>query len=110
MIDLLFLQSQLTNPYLHSFPTRRSSDLLSGNVTIKKEIRPKSARHICRFISLTFPDGSSHNPFCLIRAGLPKRSRSEEHTSELQSRGHLVCRLLLEKKKKTNTHMHESHQ
>src|SRR5207253_4706043 len=29
------------------------------------------------------------------------RARSEEHTSELQSRGHLVCRLLLEKKKKS---------
>src|SRR5690625_6434947 len=29
--------------------------------------------------------------------------RSEEHTSELQSRGHLVCRLLLEKKKNTKT-------
>src|SRR5215510_16268734 len=29
--------------------------------------------------------------------------RSEEHTSELQSRGHLVCRLLLEKKKRRNT-------
>src|SRR5207253_10077837 len=29
-----------------------------------------------------------------------ERLRSEEHTSELQSRGHLVCRLLLEKKKK----------
>src|SRR3712207_7881593 len=29
------------------------------------------------------------------------RSRSEEHTSELQSRQYLVCRLLLEKKKKT---------
>src|SRR5687768_18195833 len=29
-----------------------------------------------------------------------RRSRSEEHTSELQSRLHLVCRLLLEKKKK----------
>src|SRR5437660_9750570 len=29
-----------------------------------------------------------------------KAGRSEEHTSELQSRGHLVCRLLLEKKKK----------
>src|SRR5207253_7967986 len=28
--------------------------------------------------------------------------RSEEHTSELQSRGHLVCRLLLEKKKKNH--------
>src|SRR2546422_6780506 len=32
-----------------------------------------------------------------------KRQRSEEHTSELQSRLHLVCRLLLEKKKKINT-------
>ena len=30
----------------------------------------------------------------------PQRSRSEEHTSELQSPDHLVCRLLLEKKKK----------
>src|SRR2546422_7048761 len=30
--------------------------------------------------------------------------RSEEHTSELQSRLHLVCRLLLEKKKKNNTY------
>src|SRR5690625_6208282 len=40
--------------------------------------------------------------------------RSEEHTSELQSRGHLVCRLLLEKKKKKiktrNTRTTESHQ
>src|SRR2546422_2317184 len=35
------------------------------------------------------------------RAGT--RNRSEEHTSELQSRLHLVCRLLLEKKKKTST-------
>src|SRR5690554_7137406 len=31
-----------------------------------------------------------------------KEQRSEEHTSELQSRPHLVCRLLLEKKKKKN--------
>src|SRR6266702_5566965 len=32
----------------------------------------------------------------------PASRRSEEHTSELQSRGHLVCRLLLEKKKTTS--------
>src|SRR4051794_41259618 len=32
------------------------------------------------------------------------QGRSEEHTSELQSPVHLVCRLLLEKKKKTRTH------
>src|SRR2546430_12444711 len=31
------------------------------------------------------------------------RTRSEEHTSELQSQSNLVCRLLLEKKKKTNS-------
>src|SRR5690625_6981528 len=43
---------------------------------------------------------------CVTDRGLPNRltsrftgKRSEEHTSELQSRGHLVCRLLLEKKK-----------
>src|SRR5205809_6080773 len=35
--------------------------------------------------------------------------RSEEHTSELQSRLHLVCRLLLEKKKKKTTHNINSH-
>src|SRR3712207_7977023 len=37
------------------------------------------------------------------------RSRSEEHTSELQSRQYLVCRLLLEKKKKISTYHLRSH-
>src|SRR2546422_6000836 len=36
----------------------------------------------------------------------PPACRSEEHTSELQSRLHLVCRLLLEKKKKTRGNAH----
>src|SRR2546422_3965535 len=36
----------------------------------------------------------------------PQPSRSEEHTSELQSRLHLVCRLLLEKKKKETLNTH----
>src|SRR5947209_15098508 len=36
-------------------------------------------------------------------------TRSEEHTSELQSRQYLVCRLLLEKKKKKTTHMNHVH-
>src|SRR5690625_7121270 len=34
-----------------------------------------------------------------VRRSCNRQRRSEEHTSELQSRGHLVCRLLLEKKK-----------
>src|SRR5690625_6056946 len=38
-------------------------------------------------------------------SSLKETLRSEEHTSELQSRGHLVCRLLLEKKKKQNVTM-----
>src|SRR5689334_23632481 len=38
----------------------------------------------------------------------PRRARSEEHTSELQSQFHLVCRLLLEKKKKTKNFMKHS--
>src|SRR2546422_7670414 len=37
---------------------------------------------------------------------LPSTRRSEEHTSELQSRLHLVCRLLLEKKKQQHQHSH----
>src|SRR3712207_7867689 len=37
-------------------------------------------------------------------AGSPDPARSEEHTSELQSRQYLVCRLLLEKKKKNLNH------
>src|SRR6266481_7038238 len=54
---------------------------------------------------------------CNCRASLPRtalssiprvisRSRSEEHTSELQSQFHLVCRLLLEKKKKKKLNSH----
>src|SRR5690625_5452909 len=44
------------------------------------------------------PEPLSHEE--VLQAG-KDAGRSEEHTSELQSRGHLVCRLLLERKKKT---------
>src|SRR3712207_8934702 len=42
----------------------------------------------------------------LILIGTEGLTRSEEHTSELQSRQYLVCRLLLEKKKKLKLHIH----
>src|SRR5690625_6861620 len=48
-----------------------------------------------------FPSNSELNQELKVRDvyNFRSRGRSEEHTSELQSRGHLVCRLLLEKKK-----------
>src|SRR2546422_5948071 len=45
--------------------------------------------------------GKDHRALALRRQLGRESKRSEEHTSELQSRLHLVCRLLLEKKKKT---------
>src|SRR2546430_13601638 len=41
---------------------------------------------------------------CLIQDSFARVKRSEEHTSELQSQSNLVCRLLLEKKKKEHKH------
>src|SRR2546422_1979587 len=62
-------------------------------------------------------DLPSHPVEMLLRPGLDplrrtpavSQQRSEEHTSELQSRLHLVCRLLLEKKKKQDRHITISH-
>src|SRR5437870_6999673 len=45
-------------------------------------------------------------PFAAPPIGELRWKRSEEHTSELQSRGHLVCRLLLEKKKNNQLTKH----
>src|SRR5437773_8268767 len=74
---------------LHSFPTRRSSDLFQS--------------HGCRWIAAgqaTVRNNYSHQSgpgrICSVRW---LDQRSEEHTSELQSHHDLVCRLLLEKKK-----------
>src|SRR2546429_6348886 len=51
-----------------------------------------------------WPTSSRLESCCRSSVALDAGLRSEEHTSELQSRLHLVCRLLLEKKKTTSTH------
>src|SRR5438876_1364659 len=76
-----FFQSPRDHRDLHSFPTRRSSDLW-----------------------IVWPLSGTHGRRNAAKANFGRRFgcyiRSEEYTSELQSPVHLVCRLLLEKKKK----------
>src|SRR5439155_25318889 len=81
-ISSFFFQCYGAHRAPHSFPTRRSSDLSSTLVT-----RRTSSTVVVPCIAFSMPSAR----IMVIR--------SEEHTSELQSRGHLVCRLLLEKKK-----------
>src|SRR5438309_8333404 len=71
---------------LHSFPTRRSSDLLLGLVRGRR----------LRRLSLVGAEAAEDHR---RERAIHRAARSEEHTSELQSQFHIVCRLLLEKKK-----------
>src|SRR5690606_40654694 len=93
--------------YFHLFPTRRSSDLERGALI--------GADLGLAGLDEAHPAGEELHPQVELRllpvgldVGLPplllgavggEEHRSEEHTSELQSRENLVCRLLLEKKK-----------
>src|SRR5205823_7543315 len=94
---------------LHSFPTRRSSDL--GRRRKSAPSRRASTRVVCASPSPgrwrptqtpTRPTRRGPARAWTRRTGSTSvwRPRSEEHTSELQSLAYLVCRLLLEKKKK----------
>src|SRR5690349_4413974 len=80
---------------LHSFPTRRSSDLrLTLGCLVESAVGrtlPVHGRRKRRVLVVPLDTLGS------LPEGRP--GRSEEHTSELQSRRDLVCRLLLEKKK-----------
>src|SRR5690625_6083544 len=81
----------------------------SGEIGRRSGFKIRRANPPCRFESglwyhLEFPPSRPYPPLCFVMqprydAALLFFVRSEEHTSELQSRGHLVCRLLLEKKK-----------
>src|SRR5690606_41639659 len=93
-----------------SFPTRRSSDLPMATLDISQQI-PKTSDQ--RQMDQWQRTGVYAAGLALTDAGIAGKAelldrtdvvaaagnRSEEHTSELQSRENLVCRLLLEKKK-----------
>src|SRR5205823_14950867 len=95
---LLSFYSSPPHRDLHSFPTRRSSDL---DVPLR---RPPCAPHGDPLRDDRHGRRVGRRPQLLtsqqIRPALARGRRSEEHTSELQSLAYLVCRLLLEKKKK----------
>src|SRR5437762_7650011 len=79
MNRLFFIYYNRHRRELHSFPTRRSSDLHAEAGPSQSDDDPRE--HVRRIVHAQI-------------------QRSEEHTSELQSPMYLVCRLLLEKKKK----------
>src|SRR5439155_26389746 len=95
---------------LHSFPTRRSSDLGKGHA--KRDVAEWMIPVLWpwKVVSLpmrgprpTLKGEESLELRLMDDISVPATvangpMRSEEHTSELQSRGHLVCRLVLEKK------------
>src|SRR5205823_13688277 len=104
--SIFFIHDSLPLRYLHSFPTRRSSDLLCGS----SGILPRRRRIYARLVTLGLSSLGNllvvvymyREPDIIrvISAWKANKRRSEEHTSELQSLAYLVCRLLLEKKKK----------
>src|SRR5690606_42102442 len=90
---------------LHSFPTRRSSDLTLGAIvhgTGENLIHRAASVHLKERRRLIVVPRET--PLSMIQLeNMRRAARSEEHTSELQSRENLVCRLLLEKKKKNKS-------
>src|SRR5207302_9067261 len=91
---IFFFHSCRAPRHLHSFPTRRSSDLARLSAAPRSWAASSGGRSRAGLGSLTRePDSPGARP------------RSEEHTSELQSRENLVCRLLLEKKKTLILHV-----
>src|SRR5690606_41475113 len=93
---------------LHSFPTRRSSDLLNDRGAsldplaelILVDVERRAGQPVANLLQAFA--GLLHDVVELIAHDVAD-DRSEEHTSELQSRENLVCRLLLEKKKDDTT-------
>src|SRR5690606_41477431 len=97
---LQFFRSCLCSPRRHpdlpSFPTRRSSDLDDGRLISAERVVAEHRAQ--RLEGGRIPGRGGGCRDRRHRRGAPV-DRSEEHTSELQSRENLVCRLLLEKKK-----------
>src|SRR5947208_12982458 len=89
-------------PYTTLFRSESTTDLLAGSWCLA--MLALTAAVLSGLPSPNFTPGRSFNVHCVASAfgviDSATHGRSEEHTSELQSPDHLVCRLLLEKKNK----------
>src|SRR5690606_39780820 len=105
----LSLSSCVAHPELRSFPTRRSSDLiipesitvqeLANRMTERAGDVVKSLMKMGVMATMNHAIDADTAELIVHEFGHTFKRRSEEHTSELQSRENLVCRLMLEKKK-----------
>src|SRR5690606_41684446 len=94
---------------LLSFPTRRSSDLTPLNWHIPQPVKVTGVddvvvdghKAVSVTISVNTAQSASEYAGVAPQTVVVTNQRSEEHTSELQSRENIVCRLLLEKKNRT---------
>src|SRR5205823_8901945 len=101
LLTPLFFHCFAYHHHLHSFPTRRSSDLSLIHVKASRWISGIGlwlTAGVMTAITTPFQHNQEPQPAVGELAGAATRFRSEEHTSELQSLAYLVCRLLLEKK------------
>src|SRR5262249_57867338 len=103
---LLFFHCSRAHRDLHSFPTRRSSDLALVVAELAAAVMLLSGAGLLirSFWNLQHV-APGFQPAGVLKAEF-QLPRSEEHTSELQSLTNLVCRLLLEKKKNNRTQQH----
>src|SRR5437660_9017342 len=89
--------------FRNGYPTRLNSLIDTEGAPPNRWAITKSARKRWAMSStwapISTPGGGTAKVLSWKPSLVARSSRSEEHTSELQSRGHLVCRLLLEKKK-----------
>src|SRR5262245_62664314 len=88
-ISFPYISSYTNHQDLHSFPTLRSSDLADR---LRRETNDATLQNVAPFKVFD-------NLYYVGVGYVGSWLRSEEHTSEIQSLRHLVCRLLLEKKK-----------
>src|SRR5690625_5754649 len=90
-------------PYTTLFRSHLSAMRATPNVTV---LRPADANEVASCWKMAIKNEEGPSLMILTRQALPTLDQIGRDTSELQSRGHLVCRLLLEKKNTNTTSSH----